>query len=89
MEALLNDYRSYLKDDRKLSANTLESYHRGLMQGRIAGIDELRPVFLDAWECREKAIEITYRPEAIAAGSVHWATVPPARSVGETDGTII
>jgi CRISPR/Cas system-associated exonuclease Cas4 (RecB family) len=40
---------------------TLESYHRGLMQGRIAGIDELRPVFLDAWESREKAIEITYR----------------------------
>jgi integrase/recombinase XerD len=32
MEALLNHYRSYLKDDRKLSANTLESYHRDLHQ---------------------------------------------------------
>lgn len=32
MEALLQDYQTYLKDSRKLSSNTLESYHRDLQQ---------------------------------------------------------
>ncbi len=32
MEALLHDYQAYLKDSRKLSNNTLESYHRDLKQ---------------------------------------------------------
>jgi len=32
MEALLHDYQTYLKDSRKLSKNTLESYLRDLKQ---------------------------------------------------------
>ena len=40
MEALLHQYRSYLKNDRKLSSNTLESYHRDLQQFIIYLADE-------------------------------------------------
>ena len=40
---------------------TLEAYHRNLMQGRTVGIADLELVYRDAWECREKETEITYR----------------------------
>jgi len=40
MEALLLDYQTYLKDSRKLSSNTLESYHRDLQQFMLYLSDE-------------------------------------------------